>query len=64
MYYFTTHGTGPGTLPKGVTVVEVIEGKNSKGTMGDWIKPSRLLTEEEMKYYDYRECRIELIKIA
>lgn len=64
MWYFTTHGTGPGTLPKGVSVEKVLEGTNSKGTVGIWVKPSRPLTQEEIKYYDYREVKIEFIKIA
>lgn len=64
MWYFTTHGTGPGTLPKDVSVLKVEEGVNSKGTMGDWVKTSRPLTQEEIKYYDYREVKIDWIKIA
>ena len=55
--YWTSHGIGPGTLPKDITVVSVQEGQNSKGTWGDWVETSRELTEEEMNYYDYREVR-------
>ena len=64
MWYFTTHGVGPGTLPKDVSVIKVEEGYNSKGTYGDWVKTSRPLTIHEIKYYDLREQKIEFIKIV
>ena len=29
-WYFTTHGTGPGTIPKDLHVLETREGQNEK----------------------------------
>ena len=58
MRYFTTHGIGPGTLPKDVEVIKVTEGQNSKGTWGDWLEVSRPLTGAELFQYDIREVEI------
>lgn len=51
-WYFTVHGIGPGTLPRGVAVEDCFEGKNSKGTYGDFVRLDRALTEEEVEYFD------------
>lgn len=74
-WYFTTHGLGPGTLPKGVNVLATQEGKNQKGTNGLFICLDAILDKSELDYYDLIElrpglkilkfeCDEDLIKIA
>ena len=54
-WYFTTHGVGPGTVPKDLNVLEVREGQNEKGTWGDFICLDGVLNTDELDYYDLRE---------
>ena len=54
-WYFTTHGVGPGTLPKDVHIIETREGQNEKGTWGDFIKLDGILNTDELKYFDLKE---------
>lgn len=54
-WYFTTHGIGPGTIPKDLKVLEVKEGRNDKGTLGDFICLDGILNTSELKEFDLRE---------
>jgi len=54
-WYFTTHGIGPGTIPKDLNVLEVQEGQNDKGTWGTYICLDGVLNTDELDYYDLRE---------
>lgn len=54
-WYWTKHGLGPGTLPKDVRVLDVKEGPNRKGTMGDFICLDAVLNTSELKEYDLIE---------
>lgn len=54
-WYFTTHGTGPGTIPNDLRILEVVEGKNRKGTLGDFICLDGVLNTSELKEFDLIE---------
>ena len=54
-WYFTTHGVGPGTMPKDLHVLEVREGQNRKGTWGDYVLLDGVLNTDELKTYDMIE---------
>lgn len=54
-WYFTTHGVGPGSIPKGINVLKVVEGENDKGTLGDYVLLDAVLNTDELKEYDLRE---------
>ena len=54
-WYFTTHGIGPGTIPKDLKVLEVKEGRNEKGTLGDFICLDGILNTSELKEFDLKE---------
>lgn len=54
-WYFTLHGTGPGTIPKDLKVLEVRDGKNDKGSWGTFICLDGILNTEELKEYDLKE---------
>ena len=54
-WYFTTHGIGPGTIPKDLKVLEVKKGRNDKGTLGDFICLDGILNTSELKEYDLKE---------
>ena len=54
-WYFTLHGYGPGTIPKDLKVLEVKEGRNDKGTLGDFICLDGVLNTSELKEFDLRE---------
>ena len=49
-WYFTRHGLGPGMMPKGVNVVDTYEDFPKT-----WFKTDKLLTTEELNYYDIKE---------
>ena len=49
-WYFTRHGLGPGMMPKGVQIVDWYEEGYKT-----WIKLDKLLTTEELNYYDIQE---------
>lgn len=54
-WYFTLHGTGPGTLPKGINVLETRDGKNEKGTMGVYVCIDAVLNTSELNQYGLKE---------
>ena len=54
-WYFTTHGLGPGMIPRGVNVLKVQEGQNRNGTWGDFILLDAILNTDELKQYDLIE---------
>ncbi len=54
-WYFTLHGTGPGTIPKDLHVLESREGKNDKGTIGLYICLDGVLNTSELKEFDLKE---------
>lgn len=54
-WYFTTHGLGPGMIPKGINVLKVQEGQNRNGTWGDFILLDAILNTDELKQYDLIE---------
>lgn len=49
-WYYGRHGIGPGTIPQGVTVLDTVE----EGWK-TWMLLDKLLTTEELKYYDLKE---------
>jgi len=54
-WYFTTHGIGPGTLPKDVNILDTQEGQNRKGTWGDYLLLDAVLNTDELREYDLIE---------
>ena len=54
-WYFTTHGVQPGSVPKGVNVLEVRDGVNDRGTKGTFVLLDAILNTSELKDYDMRE---------
>ena len=54
-WYFTTHGVQPGSIPKGLKVLEVRDGQNDKGTWGTYVMLDGVLNTSELKKYDMRE---------
>lgn len=54
-WYFTTHGVQPGSIPKGVHVLEIRDGRNDKGTMGTFVALDGVLTYDELREYDMKE---------
>lgn len=54
-WYFTLHGVGVGSIPKHVNVLDVIEGQNDKGTMGEYVCLDAVLNTSELKEYGIRE---------
>ena len=63
-WYFTTHGTGPGTLPKDVILLESRDGQNEKGTWGTFICVDSVLNTDELRKYDLRELAPKDVKSA
>lgn len=63
-WYFTTHGIGPGTIPKDLNVLETREGQNDKGTRGTYICLDGVLNTDELNYYDLRELAPDNINSA
>lgn len=51
-WYFTTHGVGPGTIPKDLKVLDVREGYNQKGTSGEFFCLDGVLNTDELRTYD------------
>lgn len=51
-WYFTIHGVGPGSVPKDIEILDVVEGENQKGTLGDFFLSDKVLTTDELNYYD------------
>lgn len=58
-WYWTKHGLGPGTLPKGVNVLDVKEGQNQKGTWGVFVLLDAILNTSELRDYDIIELAPE-----
>jgi len=56
-WYFTTHGVQPGSIPKGVHVLEIRDGRNDKGTMGTFVALDGVLTTDELREYDMKEMK-------
>ncbi len=54
-WYWTSHGTGPGTIPDDLMLLDEIEGENKKGTMGLYICLDGVLNTDELKWYDLKE---------
>lgn len=54
-WYFTTHGVMPGSIPRGVNVLDTREGQNKKGTRGTFVKLDAILNTDELRYYDMIE---------
>lgn len=54
-WYFTTHGVGPGTIPKDLNVLDIKEGQNKKGTWGDFVCLDGVLNTSELQKYDMKE---------
>lgn len=54
-WYFTTHGVQPGSIPKDLNVIEIKDGKNSKGTQGTFVKLDGILNTSELKKFDMKE---------
>lgn len=54
-WYFTTHGVMPGSIPKGLNVLDTKEGKNSKGTLGTFVKLDGILNTSELRQFDMKE---------
>lgn len=54
-WYWTKHGLGPGTLPKGVNVLDAKEGQNQKGTWGVFVLLDAVLNSSELRQYDLIE---------
>lgn len=58
-WYWTKHGLGPGTLPKGVNVLDAKEGQNQKGTWGVFVLLDAILNTSELRDYDIIELAPE-----
>ena len=54
-WYFTKHGVGPGSIPKGVHVLDSKYGKNEKGTWGVYVLLDAVLNTSELKEFDIQE---------
>ena len=54
-WYFTTHGVGPGTIPKDLKVMETRDGVNDKGTWGEFVCLDGILNTDELRTYDMIE---------
>jgi len=54
-WYFTTHGVQPGSIPKDLNVLDIKDGKNSKGTLGTFVKLDGILNTDELKKFDMIE---------
>lgn len=51
-WYYTKHGLGPGTIPRDVEILDVMEDEN----WGTYIKLDKVLTTDELEYYNLKEC--------
>lgn len=49
-WYFTTHGVQPGSVPKGIEILDVIDTAN-----GTYFCSDRVLNTSELRYYDIKE---------
>ena len=56
-WYFTTHGVQPGSVPKGLNIIEVKDTPN-----GTYFKTDRVITTKALKHYDIKEKVPEDVK--
>lgn len=49
-WYFTTHGVMPGSIPKGLNIIKIIDKPE-----GTYFLTDRVLTTKSLKYYDIKE---------
>ena len=49
-WYFTTHGVQPGSVPKGLEIIDVVDRPE-----GSYFLTNRVLTTDSLKYYDIKE---------
>ena len=49
-WYFTTHGVMPGSVPKGLNIIKIIDKPE-----GTYFLTDRVLTTKSLKYYDIKE---------
>lgn len=49
-WYFTTHGVMPGSVPKGLNIIKIIDRPE-----GTYFLTDRVLTTKSLKYYDIKE---------
>lgn len=49
-WYFTTHGVMPGSVPKGIQILDVIDKPE-----GSYFLSDKLLTPEALNYFDIKE---------
>ena len=56
-WYFTTHGVGPGAIPKDLKVLEIREGQNDKGTWGEYVCLDGILNTDELSTFNMRELK-------
>lgn len=56
-WYFTTHGVQPGSVPKGVGILEIRDGVSKNGMSGTFVCLDAILNTSELKEYDMKEER-------
>lgn len=49
-WYFTTHGVMPGSVPRGLDILDVVDRPE-----GSYFKTNKVLTSDALKYYDIKE---------
>ena len=49
-WYFTKHGVGPGSVPRGLNIIQIKSVPN-----GDYFKTDRVLTKDALDKYEIRE---------
>lgn len=49
-WYFTTHGVMPGSVPKGLTILDIVDKPE-----GSYFLTDKVLTTDALKYYDIKE---------
>ena len=54
-WYFTTHGVQPGSVPKGVNILEIKDGVSKNGMSGTFVCLDAVLNTSELKEYDMKE---------
>ena len=54
-WYFTTHGVQPGSVPKGVNILEIRDGVSKNGMSGTFVCLDAVLNTSELKEYDMKE---------
>lgn len=54
-WYFTTHGVQPGSVPKGVNILEIRDGVSKNGMSGTFVCLDAVLNTSELKEYNMKE---------